>query len=579
MGAARKFFILFVAFLSLCVIWPMQRSDAAKITDLRIFWADFSWRPVSEIIAGVAYYYVEYDDKAASTEITKFNFNYSADNGATWIELPSNYSLRWRSNFVIPIEPQLTSVLFRAVAYFDPLIGAKSYSEKIIGPYKILQPADASDFTATPNDDGTVTLKWNDNSNMESYYRIVRSGPDGDKTFRVNNTKEHIGPFSYVDKETNRLKSTIYGYSLTPVIDQYDLPDHLQPVIIRAFVKTKGPVSEWYKFVIDPNAPLIPDMKNKIDPNAPLIPDMKNKIDPDTPIQKVDAFKYLVDFNLDIGDLDKAAPSAVELDKKSIFMKEGESESLTATVSPAYRAIPKIAWSSDNKQVAEVDSSGKVTGKSPGVAKITVNTEVGNFTDVCIVTVIANSEPTSPVIPAISFTDLAGHKASAEIEEAVALGVVFGYPDGTFRPDGSVTRAEFASMLVRGLKLVEEGATLTFKDKDTIGAWAVKPVQQAVKLGIISGYSDGTFRPNTNITPRGNDLHGDSRFRSSHGQRNADRLLRRCGHSEMGKARRFQGRRDRHHHRRGPPGRQIRAAGDVHPRGSCVVHRPDAENP
>ena len=96
--------------------------------------------------------------------------------------------------------------------------------------------------------------------------------------------------------------------------------------------------------------------------------------------------------------------------------------------------------------------------------------------------------------------DIAGHKYGAEIAEAVALGLVFGYPDGTFRPDGNVTRAEFASMIVRGLPPAEEGAPLAFKDKDRIGAWAANAVRQAVKLGIVRGYEDGTFRPDANIT-------------------------------------------------------------------------------
>ena len=43
--------------------------------------------------------------------------------------------------------------------------------------------------------------------------------------------------------------------------------------------------------------------------------------------------------------------------------------------------------------------------------------------------------------------DIGGHWAAAEIQQAVSTGYVQGYPDGTFRPDAGVTRAEFVTML------------------------------------------------------------------------------------------------------------------------------------
>lgn len=102
--------------------------------------------------------------------------------------------------------------------------------------------------------------------------------------------------------------------------------------------------------------------------------------------------------------------------------------------------------------------------------------------------------------PAASFSDKKGHWASSYIEEAVSRGIAKGYPGGTFKPDGSITRAEFAVMLVNGLKPDALGTALTFKDKSSIGPWAAKAVAQAVELGIIRGYTDGTFRPGSNIT-------------------------------------------------------------------------------
>ncbi|QJD83838.1 S-layer homology domain-containing protein [Cohnella herbarum] len=493
--------MLFIVGLLMCAIGPMQRSNAAQFTRITVMDADL--RQVSYLIAGVKYYIVGESDKASSTSVENYKQEYSTDNGATWLQLPqAGYDLYKGPFIYMPIDPQLVSVKFRMSAYFDPLIGSLTYSEKTIGPFNILQPGDVSDFTTIPNKDGSVTLNWNDNSNMESYYEIVRSGPDGDKIFYVKNTKDHIGPLKYEDKQTNTVKRTIYVYKVTPVIDQYSLPDYLQPGNVWSIVKTDRELIITDKVDIDLNLPIF-NLDSKI------------KIDPSTPIKTVEALDYLKHIDLTIGDLDKKPVKDVKLDKSYLTLKTGVSATLTPTISPPDAAITRVKWESSNSQIAEVDASGKVTGKSPGAASISATTEMGNLKAICLVYVESDNiaKPENPPVvdlpgnsekpqvpPAAALSDIAGHKSSAEISEAVALGVVFGYSDGTFRPDENVTHAEFASMIIRALKPEGEGTPLVFKDKNEIGAWAVKPVQQAVKLGIIKGGSDGKFRPSANIS-------------------------------------------------------------------------------
>jgi L-asparaginase len=96
--------------------------------------------------------------------------------------------------------------------------------------------------------------------------------------------------------------------------------------------------------------------------------------------------------------------------------------------------------------------------------------------------------------------DITGNWAKASIEKAVANGIVSGYTDGTFKPNQSLTRAEFTVMLMKALKLQGDGASLTFKDSNQIGKWAVNGISAAVKAGIVSGNIDGTFKPNAPIT-------------------------------------------------------------------------------
>lgn len=98
--------------------------------------------------------------------------------------------------------------------------------------------------------------------------------------------------------------------------------------------------------------------------------------------------------------------------------------------------------------------------------------------------------------PAIS--DINGHWGEKSIREAVETGLVDGYPDGAFRPDQQVTRAEFATMLHR-MFAWPNGPDAGFNDQSEILPWAREAVSAAVKAGVVSGYPDGTFRPAADV--------------------------------------------------------------------------------
>ncbi|MCE5192423.1 MAG: substrate-binding domain-containing protein [Candidatus Cryosericum sp.] len=103
-------------------------------------------------------------------------------------------------------------------------------------------------------------------------------------------------------------------------------------------------------------------------------------------------------------------------------------------------------------------------------------------------------------VHAASLSDIAGRPDQAVIERVVAKGFMRGYPDGTFRPNAPITRAEFVVALARsaGLDPVQSPAR-TFTDLPT-GNWAAPLVYAAVAKGWISGYQNGTFHPTANIT-------------------------------------------------------------------------------
>ncbi|MDG0792730.1 S-layer homology domain-containing protein [Cohnella ginsengisoli] len=117
--------------------------------------------------------------------------------------------------------------------------------------------------------------------------------------------------------------------------------------------------------------------------------------------------------------------------------------------------------------------------------------ETDHFTKFAVI--LVDDEPTSePPIPVP--TDIAGHWAEQEIESAVAKGIIAGYPDGTFRPNLPVTRAEFAVLLNRVLAL-PGGHSSSFEDQGDIPAWASEAVAAVEEAGIVSGYQDRSFRP------------------------------------------------------------------------------------
>lgn len=97
-----------------------------------------------------------------------------------------------------------------------------------------------------------------------------------------------------------------------------------------------------------------------------------------------------------------------------------------------------------------------------------------------------------------SFTDMKGHWAKDYVTKAVDRGYVSGYSDGTFRPNNSITRAEFCKMLNSALG-ISSTAQVSFTDLKS-SQWYYTDVQKAVGAGYIGGYDDGTFKGDNKIT-------------------------------------------------------------------------------
>ena len=88
---------------------------------------------------------------------------------------------------------------------------------------------------------------------------------------------------------------------------------------------------------------------------------------------------------------------------------------------------------------------------------------------------------------------------------ASSVGVVGGYPDGSFGPDDPITREQLAVMLYRyadykGWDVTELADLSAFTDAESISGYAVTALRWANAAGIVGGYNDSTLRPQGNAT-------------------------------------------------------------------------------
>ena len=97
-----------------------------------------------------------------------------------------------------------------------------------------------------------------------------------------------------------------------------------------------------------------------------------------------------------------------------------------------------------------------------------------------------------------SFRDIRSHWAKPFIENLAIQGIVAGFPDGTYRPNAPVTRAEFAALVSKALRGSYERAPVEFADVPW-DFWAYDAIESAYEQGFLSGYPGGIFAPDQDI--------------------------------------------------------------------------------
>ena len=209
--------------------------------------------------------------------------------------------------------------------------------------------------------------------------------------------------------------------------------------------------------------------------------------------------------------------TGVSLNKDSLALGVGDSETLTATVKPEDATNQAVTWTSSNSTVATVDQNGVVTAVAPGTATITVTTADGGFTATCTVTVRPDIPPANPnyriTVEATQGGTVTADPTAAKAGATVTLTPVpdRGYQVGTvavtdrFGDPVAVTEqagGTYTFTMPNGQVTVTvtfEQAPLPFPDVAE-GDWFYDAVRYAYETGLMDGVGDSLFAPNSETT-------------------------------------------------------------------------------
>ncbi|WP_246359220.1 S-layer homology domain-containing protein [Paenibacillus phytorum] len=148
------------------------------------------------------------------------------------------------------------------------------------------------------------------------------------------------------------------------------------------------------------------------------------------------------------------------------------------------------------KEMAKWIDKGAVSGYSDGTYRPDHSISRAEF-----FTLVNRSFNYTQEVP-VTFKDLsATHWASIEVARAKAAGYVAGYEDGTIHPDMQISREEAAVVLRTILKLNEDAdRASSFKDAVRLAAWSKGSIGVLAANGYLAGYEDGTFKPDNSMT-------------------------------------------------------------------------------
>lgn len=181
----------------------------------------------------------------------------------------------------------------------------------------------------------------------------------------------------------------------------------------------------------------------------------------------------------------------------NLFRRNGESDARNTS------AVPLISVGNELNPT-RVDVNGTSGSRGVEFRATTVNTQIQ--------TAIPRPQPAppapapepapaptpAPTPPSPSdgqgLSDIQSHWAETFIRALVERNIISGYPDGTFRPEATINRAQYAALIAQAFDLPDRRAASGFVDVPA-EFWAAAAIARAERMGFIAGFPDGSFRP------------------------------------------------------------------------------------
>lgn len=192
------------------------------------------------------------------------------------------------------------------------------------------------------------------------------------------------------------------------------------------------------------------------------------------------------------GTVHKDLQPVVDTVKKIVFENGMLNSSATPEFSePAFKFsdLPDSHWAYNSVNI--LAENFILNGYLDGTFKPEANITRGEFAKI-----IVSATDTLDISASSSFSDVSSDDwYYYYVSSAYKEGFIKGYPDGTFRPDDYITRADICTIVSRCLGSPTSLSGVTFDDDFLIPSYAKIPVYALVKLGIINGMGDGKFAP------------------------------------------------------------------------------------
>jgi beta-N-acetylhexosaminidase len=166
-----------------------------------------------------------------------------------------------------------------------------------------------------------------------------------------------------------------------------------------------------------------------------------------------------------------------------------------------YTDLGGVRWASDS--IDYLSGRGTIAGYGNGIYAPGDKVTRAQATTFLIRELSGRSDDTAAVDgrheAIVEYSDVPrAHLFYGEITAAAGMGLAGGFPDGTFRPDAPISRAETMALLTRAYALQAGSQDRPFPDAKT--HWASAPIAIMASNGLIGGYGDGAFRPNQPVT-------------------------------------------------------------------------------